>query len=180
MKLRQVLENIAPGADEPDAGHGWAIPGPDRTLIDLQKGRTAPRVPESLRMSFLDFNKPGTDGYAAAIEGLHLMKLVAHRRGGDTDFYDALHGPAMPGPMVWMYLPLNPGETVREIWTTRLFWNFVALLVRIHLLYLARRELVPVPNTVLYSFTLTMSERSFSGTFTWTMARDSNSATFVP
>lgn len=130
MKLRQVLENTPPGEDEPDAGHGWAIPGPDRTLIDLQKGRIAPKVTESLRMSFLDCNKPGTDGYAAAIEGLHLMKLVAHRSGGDSDFYDTLHGPAMPGSVVWMYLPLNPGETVREISAIRLFWNFVALLVR--------------------------------------------------
>lgn len=131
-------------------------------------------------MSFLDFNKPGTDGYAAAIEGHHLMKLVAHRHGGETGFYNALHGPAMLRPVVWMYLPLNPGETVREISATRLFWNFVALLVRIHIPYLARCELVPVPNTVLYSFTQAMSERSFSGTFTWTMARDSNSAIFVP
>lgn len=146
LKIRQVLENTPPGEDEPDARHGWAIPGPDRTLIDLEKGRIAPKVPESLRMSFLSFNKPGTDGYAAAIEGFHLMKLVAHRPGGDTDFYNTLQGTAMPRPTVWMYLPLNPRETVREISAIRLFGNFVALLVRIPLPYLA---LVSIPNTVV-------------------------------
>lgn len=167
LKLRQVLESTPPGQASTHAGHGWAIPGPDRTLIDLQKGRIAPKVTESLRMSFLECNKPGTDGYAAAIEGFHLMKLVAHRPGGDTSFYEALNGPAIPGPVVWMYLPLNPGETIREISAIRLFSHFVALLVR---MAAPRASLVadlcPSLISCFHSFIRTRSERSSSGTTT--------------
>lgn len=93
-------------------------------------------------MSFLDCNQPGTDGYAAAIEGFHLMKLVAHPSGGDISFYKTLDNTAMP--VTWMYLPLNPGETVREISAIRLFAHFVALLVRM---------LTPLP-TLVWKFQL--------------------------
>lgn len=141
LKLRQLQDSTYGGQPSSNPGHGWAIPGPDRTLVDLQKGRIAPNVNASLRMSFLELNRPDTDGYAAAIEGFHLTKLVAHRRGADTSFYKTLDD--SPNTVVWMYLPLNPGETVREISAIRLFTHFVALLVRSPAPYPARRELDP-------------------------------------
>lgn len=158
LKLRQVIDGTLPSVE--GATHGWAIRGPERTLIDLQKCRIAPEVSRPLRMSFFDCNRPGTDGYAAAIEGFHLLKLVAHHPGGDISFYGDLDNAAMP--VMWMYMPLNPGETVREISAIRLFSNFVALLVR---MTCASTRGKPHPD-IVPSFTRAKSEPSSSGATT--------------
>lgn len=125
LKLRAVRDATVPSAG---VTHGWAIRGPERTLINLQKCRIEPELSRPLRMSFFDCNRPGTDGYAAAMKGFHLLKLVAHHSGGDISFYKDLDNAVMP--VMWMYMPLNPGETVKEISAIRLFSKFVALLVR--------------------------------------------------
>ncbi|KAG7100314.1 hypothetical protein HYQ46_012695 [Verticillium longisporum] len=96
---------------------GWPTPGPDYRLIDLDTCDWAMRTPERLRMSSFNCNKPTTHGYTVAINGLHTAKLYAHHSGASrSDYGDA---DTISSYTLWMYMPVEQGEYLKEIWAIK-------------------------------------------------------------
>ncbi|CRK19048.1 hypothetical protein BN1708_012501 [Verticillium longisporum] len=119
LKVRGLLDTT----DSPSArnnivlGPGWPTPGPDYRLIDLDTCDFAMGTPERLRMSSFDCNKPTTHGYSAAINGLHIAKLYAHHSGASrSDFGDV---DAVSSSTLWMYMPVEQDEYLKEIWAIK-------------------------------------------------------------
>lgn len=68
-------------------------------------------------MNFIDCNGPGIEGYSAAICGSHISKLYAHHSGTDMTSYEELGG--MANDMLWLYMPIDQDECLRELWAIR-------------------------------------------------------------
>ncbi|KPM37392.1 hypothetical protein AK830_g9177 [Neonectria ditissima] len=89
----------------------WLDPLPPSELKSLSFHPAAPR-PGS-KMISLGLNEPNIIGYSVCWSG-SLIHLHANRLGESLEFYreiDAHH--ANP---VWTFLPLNPGESITEVW----------------------------------------------------------------
>ncbi|KAI0434048.1 hypothetical protein F5Y09DRAFT_328644 [Xylaria sp. FL1042] len=108
---------------------GWPTPGLDCRLIDLDACDIAEATPDCLRMMSFDCNKPTTDGYSAAICGLHVAKLYTHHSGTtSTNFYRDMDG--VSSSMLWMYMPVDQDEYLKEIWAIKASGSgFTALLL---------------------------------------------------
>lgn len=79
-------------------------------------------------MNFFDCNKPGTEGYSAAILGLHISKLCAHHPGINKGFYE--EADTVSSSMLWIHMPMDDDEYLAEVWAIRHTRSgFVALMV---------------------------------------------------
>ena len=67
----------------------------------------------NLRMVPLKCNDPMVTGYSACYLGC-IMALHAHVKGEDTGFYKLSYAYRKHG--VYIYMPLDPGEFISEIW----------------------------------------------------------------
>ncbi|POR35542.1 Uncharacterized protein TPAR_04278 [Tolypocladium paradoxum] len=109
-------------------GHGWPTPELACRLIDLETCHLARGEPNGLRMSFFDCNKPSTEGYSAAICGLHISKLYAHHPGTNSSFYEELDN--VSSSMLWIYMPIDQDEYLADVWAIRhAHSGFIALMI---------------------------------------------------
>ncbi|KAK8920324.1 hypothetical protein VCV18_007627 [Metarhizium anisopliae] len=77
LKIRRLLDSTDPPVSRSDSplDQAWPTPGLSCRLIDLDTCSSAEGLPDNLRMSFVDCNTPGTNGYSAAISGFHILKM---------------------------------------------------------------------------------------------------------
>ncbi|KAJ2988537.1 hypothetical protein NUW58_g3920 [Xylaria curta] len=116
LKVRWLLEPAGSLSTRDDTvpGKGWPTPGLDCKLINLYARNIAEATPKNLRMTPFDCNMPATDGYSVAIFGYNIGKLCAHRSGMSTNFYKDMDN--ISCSVLWMYMPVDQDEYLREIW----------------------------------------------------------------
>lgn len=125
-----------PSSEEDESpAYGWPTPAMDHAKVfDLDRSEfLLCSKAKELRMNFMECNKPGTDGYSAAIWGARVAKLYSHQNGVTKSMYQDMDQIAEGGKhMIWMHLPVDKGEYLQEIWALRLpGYGFMGLLVSI-------------------------------------------------
>ncbi|KAK1772530.1 hypothetical protein QBC33DRAFT_13986 [Phialemonium atrogriseum] len=133
LKVRRLLDptDSTSKCDSTATPPGWPTPGLACRVIYLETCKIARGEINGLRMSFFDCNRPGTEGYSAAICGFHLSKLYAHHSATCTRFYEELD--TVCSDMLWVYMPIDQDEYLKEVWVIRHPGaGFLALMVRLN------------------------------------------------
>lgn len=79
--------------------------------IDIKELSLVDNYPPSLRMRYFDCNDPSTTGYSIATTGYHFAWIHAHRQDDDLRFYKDVSLVC-----TWVYMPVDKGERLVEIW----------------------------------------------------------------
>lgn len=98
----------------------WSVPTPSSEHLHFWT--FAPHIIFPLdfampRMDFIPCNEPGITGYSAGW-GKNIMTIHAHRGDEDTRFYKDFD-PFLTQPLVWVHMPIDPGETISDVWMRR-------------------------------------------------------------
>ncbi|KHN94543.1 DNA helicase, ATP-dependent, RecQ type [Metarhizium album ARSEF 1941] len=118
LKVRGIMDGM-----EQDAAGGsirapaWPEPLTDYKLINLDGLNYSAFPPRGLRMSPVEFNASDVKGYLVAIYRRQLIKLQAHRHTASLNFYD--DADMICKDLVWIYMPVDQGEYVKEIGALR-------------------------------------------------------------
>lgn len=115
LKIRRLLDSTDPPVSRSDSplDQEWPTPGLSCRLIDLDTCSSAEGLPDNLRMSFVDCNTPGTNGYSAAISGFHILKMYAHGLDTTTQFDLDLDDDA--SSVLWIYMPIGADEYLVQV-----------------------------------------------------------------
>ncbi|KAI1179215.1 hypothetical protein F4777DRAFT_575246 [Nemania sp. FL0916] len=91
----------------------WPVPQPHPERVQLQPFNTWSSLNSvgALRMTSVRLDKEVT-GLSICWDSRKIAGLRAHTAGEDLEFYKR----DTPEDAVWIYFPLRPGETIREIW----------------------------------------------------------------
>lgn len=108
---------------------GWPTPGLTCRVMDLDKCKSAQGTLNGLRMSFFDCNRPDIEGYSAAICGFHISKLYANHPGTPARLYEELD--SAYSDLIWLYMPIDQGECLEEIWGICAGAGLLAFMVRL-------------------------------------------------
>ncbi|KID88977.1 hypothetical protein MGU_04320 [Metarhizium guizhouense ARSEF 977] len=119
LKIRRLLDSTDPPVSRSDSplDQAWPTPGLSCRLIDLDTCGSAKGLPDNLRMSFIDCNTPGTNGYSAAISGFHILKMYAHGLDTTTQFDLDMDDDA--SSVLWMYMPIDADEYLEQVWAVK-------------------------------------------------------------
>lgn len=114
--------------DDPGWEAGWSVRDPGSPAFLLYTVSASPfpplsplylqsklhvLLPDKLRMERLECNTPGITGYSVASKSDRVCMIHAHREGGLLPEYEWLTAKTLCN---WVYMPINPGEYVTEIW----------------------------------------------------------------
>lgn len=131
-KVRRILDatdNPVPGGNDWDLKTGWPTPGKDRRLIYLDNCEISQIAISHLRMVSVDCNRLATNGYTAVVDGMHPPRIYAHTSDTPVRFYKGQDG--FDDPTGWIYMPIDEGEHLMEIWAVRVpGGGLAALMVR--------------------------------------------------
>ncbi|CAH0046388.1 unnamed protein product [Clonostachys solani] len=123
LKLRRLLYN---GIDETLWSTLWPVPQSQPSNLRLwSMDERAFQVP----MKYLHLNKPNLRGYSICWF-YELMTICPHYFGGDKPNYEAwdIDRPKC----IWAFLPIDPGETIVELWTAEINDTTVLVLTTSH------------------------------------------------
>lgn len=81
MNVRQLLDSTPLEAAMTVPGSSWPMPRLDGGVINLDMCRPVLCNLGHLRMTLMDRNKPGIDGYSVAIFGFCMSRTYAHCTG---------------------------------------------------------------------------------------------------
>lgn len=81
------------------------------------------------QMTWLDLNQPRLEAYSAAINGFHVSTLYAHGRDTQIPPFEDLE--SVFDDILWLYMPIDRGEYLTEIWCAHATESFIAFLVRL-------------------------------------------------
>ncbi|KAM0424248.1 hypothetical protein ACHAPT_010620 [Fusarium lateritium] len=109
IKLRK-LSSVSSTVDELKCQQMWVIPQPLKKQFRFHNRRYSSRIP---RFNFFECNHPDIIGYSAC--WYRTVSVVhAHVPGEDLRFYANTAADFPSG--VWLYLPMDKGELVTELW----------------------------------------------------------------
>lgn len=101
----------------------WSAPRSRSELNRVPDSIRPNRVDRSavynVRMTSIVCNEPTVTGYSVCVYRGRVLTLHAHRGGVDAAFYRACEAEAQTVPgeePAWFYLPINPGEVLKDIW----------------------------------------------------------------
>ncbi|KAI1136068.1 hypothetical protein F5Y05DRAFT_415666 [Hypoxylon sp. FL0543] len=87
---------------------------PPVTLMNLKTLWANSVAPGSFhRMQSFDCNAPDVTGYSVAITGESVLTIHSHRKDTDLSFYQDT--PLLRIPTMWIYMPIDEGEYVKDI-----------------------------------------------------------------
>jgi len=89
----------------------WTTREHPTELISLATLRRLHEYPNRLRMCSFDCNAPDVTGYSIATNGVSIATIHAHRYN-DVSIYKDVDSSRY---MIWIYMPVDPGEYVTEI-----------------------------------------------------------------
>ena len=129
VKLRTIASSAAASNPLPHAL--WSLPfnpAQFETLAFYNVGPPAwnPAPGSTTPMLHVDINEPGVTGYSVCYSRGPLC-FRAHRPGDDLSFYRDYDG--VYRQTLWIYMPVDPGELVTEIWRRDVRIQFDASLV---------------------------------------------------
>lgn len=129
VKLRTIASSAAASNPLPHAL--WSLPfnpAQFETLAFYNVGPPAwnPAPGSTTPMLHVDINEPGVTGYSVCYSRGPLY-FHAHRPGDDLSFYRDYDG--VYRQTLWVYMPVDPGELVTEIWRRDVRVQFDASLV---------------------------------------------------
>ncbi|KAF5124181.1 hypothetical protein E5D57_012109 [Metarhizium anisopliae] len=114
LKVRGIMDGMEQDAtDGSIRGPAWPEPATECKVIDLEGLKISTFPPRGLRMSHVEFNTPHVQGYFIAIFRRQVIKLQAHRQTASRHFYH--DADIICKDLTWIYMPVDPGEYVKEI-----------------------------------------------------------------
>ncbi|KAL2676617.1 hypothetical protein Neosp_010381 [[Neocosmospora] mangrovei] len=113
IKLRK-LSTVSHGvAEELKPEHMWVIPHPLKKRLRIHKGEHDHGIP---RFTFFECNHMGIIGYSAC---WYKTVRVIHPHFADEDMSFYKETAAEHPTVTWLYMPMDNGELVTELWESR-------------------------------------------------------------
>ena len=112
LKLRRIWQSDTDMLFEVHGPAAWPTPGLECRIKGLVPFDSDMVRPDNLRMRSVDCNRPGTTGYSVALSGFDVLRFHPHSTSTIADFYEELDDDPS---VLWMYVPVDPGERLTEI-----------------------------------------------------------------